>query len=88
VTSAFDGQETPGARQIVCLDVDLVQTSCGYGVPLFDYKEDRPTLRRWAANKGEDGVAAYWREKNVYSIDGFKTGVEAAEPAMEGGGGG
>jgi hypothetical protein len=77
--SAYDSHEPPGARQIIRLDVDLVQTSCGYGVPLFDYREDRPTLRRWAENKGEDGVAAYWRQKNVRSLDGFETGV-ATEP--------
>ncbi len=76
--SAFNNQEPPGARQIVRRDVDLVQTSCGYGVPLFDYKEERPTLHHWAANKGEDGVAAYWREKNTHSLDGFPTGVEPA----------
>ena len=64
------------------LDIDLVQTSCGYGVPLFDYKEDRPTLRRWAEAKGEKGVAAYRQTKNVLSIDGFETGVPAAEPAL------
>ncbi|MEA2731399.1 MAG: hypothetical protein QOF70_5874, partial [Acetobacteraceae bacterium] len=75
-------QESPGARQIIRLDVDLVQTSCGYGVPLFDYKEERPTLRRWAENKGEAGVAAYRREKNVRSLDGFETGVSADEPAL------
>jgi len=73
--SAFSGQEPPGARQIIRLAVETVQTSCGYGVPLFDYKEDRPTLLRWAENKGEDGVAAYWHQKNVRSIDGFETGV-------------
>lgn len=78
LATAYDNQEPPGARQIICLDIDLVQTSCGYGVPLFDYKEDRPTLRRWAETKGEDGVAAYRLEKNVYSIDGFDTGVTAA----------
>jgi Pyridoxamine 5'-phosphate oxidase len=78
--TAFGNEEAPGARQIIRLDVEMVQTSCGYGVPLFDYKEERPTLRRWAENKGEDGVAAYWREKNVYSIDGFETGVAANEP--------
>jgi hypothetical protein len=76
LASAYDGHEPPGARQIIKLSVDLVQTSCGYGVPLFDYKEDRPTLLRWAEGKGEDGVAAYWRQKNVRSIDGFETGVE------------
>src|SRR4029079_6292952 len=34
-------EEMPGARQIVRLAVDLVQTSCGMGVPLFDYREER-----------------------------------------------
>jgi hypothetical protein len=79
--TAFANQEPPGARQIICLDVDLVQTSCGYGVPLFDYKEDRQTLHRWAENKGEDGVAAYRRKKNTRSIDGFETGIAPDEPA-------
>jgi hypothetical protein len=73
--SAFGNQEPPGARQIVRLDVEMVQTSCGYGVPLFDYREERPTLRRWAAAKGPDGVAAYRHEKNLFSIDGFPTGL-------------
>jgi hypothetical protein len=81
--TAFDNEEAPGARQIICLDVEMVQTSCGYGVPLFEFKEERPTLRRWAESKGEDGVAAYWRQKNVYSIDGFETGVVAEEPPGE-----
>jgi hypothetical protein len=79
--AAFDNQEAPGARQIIRLDVDLVQTSCGYGVPLFDYKEERPTLRRWAETKGADGVEAYRREKNIRSIDGFETGFPANQPA-------
>ncbi len=80
--TAYDNQETPGARQIIRLDIDLVQTSCGYGVPLFDYKQERNTLRRWAANKGEAGVTAYRREKNLRSIDGFETGLAADEPAL------
>jgi hypothetical protein len=41
--SAFGNHQPPGARQIIWLDVEMVQTSCGYGVPLFDYKEERPT---------------------------------------------
>jgi hypothetical protein len=77
--TAYDSVEPPGARQIIRLDVEMVQTSCGYGVPLFDYKSERLTLRRWAANKGEQGVAAYRREKNTRSIDGFDTGVRASQ---------
>ncbi len=73
LATAFDNQESPGARQIVVLDIDLVQTSCGYGVPLFEHTGDRPTLRRWAESKGDSGLAAYRAEKNAISIDGLPT---------------
>ncbi|MBX3491487.1 MAG: pyridoxamine 5'-phosphate oxidase family protein [Parvibaculum sp.] len=74
--SFFEGREPAGARQIVVMDVELVQTSCGFGVPLYDYKEERPSLIRWAEAKGDEGIAGYWQEKNRVSIDGLPTGVE------------
>lgn len=73
--TAFGGEEQPGARQIVILDVDLVQTSCGFGVPLFEYGGERPALIDWANNKGEDGLELYRHEKNSTSIDGLPTGI-------------
>ncbi|MBC7101669.1 MAG: pyridoxamine 5'-phosphate oxidase family protein [Parvibaculum sp.] len=73
---AFEGKEPAGARQIVIQEIDLVQTSCGFGVPLHDYKEERPSLVRWAEAKGEDGIAEYWREKNMVSMDGLTTGMD------------
>lgn len=66
--------EIVGARQIVQLDVEMLQTSCGYAVPFFDYREDRPNLVRWAENKGGEGLEEYRRDKNMVSIDGFPTG--------------
>jgi hypothetical protein len=57
------------------LDIDLVQTSCGYGVPLFEYVAERPTLTRWAEAKGEAGLEEYRQEKNAFSIDGLPTGI-------------
>ena len=72
---AFEGREPPGARQIVRLDIDLVQTSCGYGVPLFESAGDRAGLARWAEAEGEDGLDAYRREKNLLSMDGLPTGL-------------
>ncbi|HET7348590.1 MAG TPA: pyridoxamine 5'-phosphate oxidase family protein [Acidobacteriaceae bacterium] len=77
--SAFDGVERPGARQIVMLDVESVGTSCGYGVPRFDYVEERDTLTRWAEAKGEAGLREYWQKKNTISIDGFPTGMPESE---------
>lgn len=71
----FGGAMPVGARQVVRLDVDLVKTSCGYGVPAFDYRQERAALDNWAAAKGRAGVEDYWREKNVFSMDGLPTGV-------------
>ena len=64
----------PGARQIIVMDVDLVQTSCGFGVPQFDYLGDRELLRNWAKKKGDDGIKAFWKERNRISLDGKPTG--------------
>jgi hypothetical protein len=59
-----------GARQIFDLSLDLVQSSCGFAVPFFEYQGEREQLLRWAEKKGEDGLKQYWREKNCVSLDG------------------
>jgi hypothetical protein len=63
--------DLPGARSIVTVAVDRVQTSCGYSIPFMDYRDERPTLQQWATRQGEDGLREYWQEKNVESIDGL-----------------
>jgi len=65
----------PGERQIIVLDIESVQTSCGYAVPQFEYGGERDTLMRWAEKKGTLGLLEYWREKNQISIDGLATGL-------------
>ena len=62
------------------MHVDLVQTSCGYGVPLMETVGQRDLMAAWATKKGPDGVAAYWAEKNVTSVDGLPTGLPVAGP--------
>lgn len=64
-----------GARQIVLMDVESVQTSCGYAVPEMELKAVRPTLVKWAETKGAETVVDYQARKNVTSIDGFPTGL-------------
>ncbi len=59
-----------GARQIFDVSVDLVHTSCGYGVPLYDFVGERPTLNTWAEKKGKQGIKDYWQDKNSISLDG------------------
>ena len=61
--------EIAGARQIFKLKVDLVQTSCGFAVPFYDFVGEREALLRWAENRGRDGLAEYWQEHNQVSLD-------------------
>ncbi|MFD1316632.1 pyridoxamine 5'-phosphate oxidase family protein [Namhaeicola litoreus] len=67
--------ENVGGRQIIEMDVDLVQTSCGLAVPLMDFKEERTTLNTWAEKQGKDKIEEYWKNKNTTSIDGFETKI-------------
>ncbi|HUZ79373.1 MAG TPA: pyridoxamine 5'-phosphate oxidase family protein [Thermoplasmata archaeon] len=62
-----------GARQIVTVRVERVQTSCGYAVPLMEFKAHRTMLTKWAAVKGAEGLEEYRTEKNETSIDGLAT---------------
>ncbi len=75
----YDGSTPLGTRQIMKLEFDLVQTSCGYGVPLFDYQGERAAIENWHDNKGSDGIRSYWKDKNLSSIDGLPTGLKLPE---------
>jgi hypothetical protein len=75
LAETFGGDEPFAARQIVVLDVDLVHTSCGFGVPAFDYRGERDSLPRWAQSKGDEGLEAYRRNHNARSMDGLPTGL-------------
>lgn len=63
----------PGARQLIVADIDRVQTSCGFGVPLMEPVGQRQTLLQWAKKKGAEGLQTYQQEKNATSIDGLPT---------------
>ncbi|MBN3909390.1 MAG: pyridoxamine 5'-phosphate oxidase family protein [Nostoc sp. NMS1] len=63
----------PGTRQIIVADIEKIQTSCGFGVPLYEYRGERQTLVNWASKKGEEGVREYQQKKNLVSIDGLPT---------------
>jgi hypothetical protein len=63
--------EYPGARAVIEVDCDRVQSSCGYAVPLMDLVADRDRLVDWARAKGEDALVDYRASKNATSIDGL-----------------
>lgn len=60
-----------GVRQVVIAEIEIVQTSCGFGVPLMEYGSERGRLTRWAEAKGDQGLRKYRRLKNSKSLDGL-----------------
>ncbi len=75
-TVATHFSHLPGVRQIIVANIDRVQTSCGFGVPLYEYQEQRENLVQWAEKKGIRGIQDYQRQKNQVSIDGLPTPLQ------------
>lgn len=71
-----------GTRQLIVADITRVQTSCGFGVPLYDYAGERDHMAKWAEAKGADGLVRYQQQNNRASIDGLPTAL-STQPAPE-----
>lgn len=69
----------PSTRQIIVADINLVQTSCGFGVPEFEYKGERSIHFDWAEKKGESGLAEYIQKNNLTSLDGLPSNLGLAQ---------
>jgi hypothetical protein len=63
--------DLPGKRQIISIQLESVQTSCGFGVPIYELGQERSTLLDWSIKKGVDGVRSYQLANNHTSIDGI-----------------
>ena len=59
------------ARAIIHIQLERIQDSCGYGVPLMDFREARPQLASWADRKGPEGLRQYQLDNNLESLDGL-----------------
>jgi predicted pyridoxine 5'-phosphate oxidase superfamily flavin-nucleotide-binding protein len=64
----------PGTRQIFVIDVESVQTSCGWGVPFMAFDRERETLQKAHAGMNEEAWMAKARGR-TRSIDGIPTRV-------------
>jgi len=60
-----------GARAVMEVAVDRVQTSCGFGVPEMDLVGPRDRLPKWAGARSSDELDDYRARKNSTSIDGL-----------------
>jgi Pyridoxamine 5'-phosphate oxidase len=60
-----------GIRSAIRVHLTRISDSCGYGVPLYEFREQRSQLKAWVERKGEEGIKAYQLEVNANSIDGL-----------------
>jgi hypothetical protein len=62
-------------RTVIRVDVERVADSCGFGVPLMDYRGERTQARAWAERKlaqgGPGALDEYVAANNARSIDGL-----------------
>lgn len=62
----------PGTRQIFVIDVESVQTSCGWGVPMMALQHERDTLQKYHRQADPELWVEKFKERTK-SIDGLPT---------------
>ena len=72
----------PGTRQIFVIDLDSIQTSCGWGVPFMSFDRERETLSKYHA--ADDPAARLAKTADrTQSIDGLPIRVQTVMPAWQ-----
>jgi hypothetical protein len=61
----------PAARNIIRIRVERIIDSCGYGVPLYDFREHRESLDNYFSKQSDEAVLEYRRKNNAESLDGL-----------------
>jgi Pyridoxamine 5'-phosphate oxidase len=72
----------PGTRQIFVIDVNSVQTSCGWGVPFMTFDRERQTLSKAHSQYTPEAYFAKIAER-TQSIDGLPVRIQTVLPYSE-----
>jgi len=64
--------DSPSARSVIEIEVSRVSSSCGFGVPKYEFQKQRDTLDQWGTKRSPEQLQDYHRQKNAESIDGLK----------------
>lgn len=63
--------DMPTVRNIIVIDVERIIDSCGYGVPLYEFRQHRDSLGNYFSKQSEDEILEYRRTRNAESLDGL-----------------
>jgi hypothetical protein len=64
-------KDTTGLRAFIRIRLSRISDSCGFGVPLYEFRGEHSQLQEWAERKGEASLTVYRQTKNRCSIDGL-----------------
>jgi hypothetical protein len=69
----FAGADGPSLRAIIVVTADRISDSCGYAVPLMEYREERTLHRDYFSRKTDEQFGAYCESKDYVgtSLDGL-----------------
>ncbi len=73
----------PSTRQLIVAVIKKVQTSCGFGVPIYKYVDERDHHFKWAEQTGTAGLERYRQEHNLSSLDGLPTPLSMPNKNIE-----
>ncbi len=63
--------QLPGIRSVIMVDVTRITDSCGWGVPVYDFVQDRETYGKAIAGMSPQKLADAVEASNRASIDGL-----------------
>ena len=63
--------QQPTARNVIRIAVDRIIDSCGFGVPLYEYKAERASLINHYNKQSEGDILEYRKTRNSHSLDGL-----------------
>jgi hypothetical protein len=63
--------QQPSARNIIEMSVVRMIDACGFGVPHYQFREDRDSLENYYGNNSAEYIDNYRRTKNASSLDGL-----------------
>ncbi len=63
--------DMPGVRAVIKMDVTRIADSCGWGVPMYDFKGERDTYFKFVQQIGDQGLRDAQSESNLHSLDGL-----------------
>ena len=73
LVAGFGGADGPALRAVVVVTAKLISDTCGFAVPLMDYRGDRTLHAEYFGRRSDEEFATYCAGKphNVVSIDGL-----------------